>query len=390
MTTVTQFNAVLNKHGALLEAIWDGSVSVISEENARRISELKAAQVVITDDEGHVRLTRPYRDLLERCVGRRGNYASTRSINDDISRLRAVAIEANDAWIEKDEVTHNEAMREGSDIIWELADTLQSTITGYEQLLHNGLGGTGSREARIKRTDYAISRLKEVSHSVTYLIDGPAREVLDQQSCRDLRREYGRLIIDKIDDIVKRVTRTANELYRLVAMDREIMAETRRARAMFRLLRDVSITDRTEVLLANNPIAPKLPAILALRIDPLDDETGELRNKLARQIKPAERRAPRKVEEAGTLVIPPASEAQEIIEPDVLIAEAFEAEVYSGKSVSLRKFLSDSEFAGDANFAFEAIMTGVLAEPAIYKVCFDPPLDAIRSSRIHDIIVETR
>ncbi|MCE6958534.1 hypothetical protein LAZ40_05650 [Cereibacter sphaeroides] len=388
MTSIAATNAVLARHGALLDAIWQGEITRIGDDNARAIGELKVIQAVLTDEEGNVRLARNYREYIERVLGQRGRYGASRSIADDVQRLLAATTDANEAHARQDQATCDRAIAEGSDIIWELADTIETTTLSFERILHEGLGETGTRAARARRLEFYRQRIEALREGLNMLVSGPAREELSNAACRDLRLKYSRMIGDRLGGIVQRVTRASTEISRLLILDRDILAQTRRTRAMLRALKDVSTSERADVLaLDGDFVLPEFS--FAPLVDPRDPELDSLRETIASKMQPVTRRRPVKVEEAGILLdLPPdVTLGEPVVSVDERLAVGFAEAIVPQAPLSLRQWLAEHAAPEDRDMAFEVILSGILARDRAYAIEFVPPLDPLTSSRIHDILV---
>ncbi|MFG6080504.1 hypothetical protein ACEUZ9_001108 [Paracoccus litorisediminis] len=387
MHDVIRINRLLARHGDFLSRIWEGEVSRVDEFNARAVAELKTAQIVIGDDEGNIRLARSYRELLERSIGRRGHYGASRSIGADLRRLAAVAGDAHDAYRSGDDTAHHQAVIEGCDIIWELSDTLDTTIRDYERILHEGPGKTGDIKARARRTQFHIDRLEELRQGMVFLTDDPVHEQMLHASCRDLRREFSRMIEARMGQAVTRITRVSNELTRLLLQDRDILAETRRSRAALELLRKVSDEAAAELMFNSGAFAC-LPAIaFAPLVDPRDEDLDGVREELALKAEPRQRRTARKVETVDGLIDADGVALQDAEDIAAELGVAFEISLLTDRGTSLREWLDVHGDEIDQIHAFEAIMTGILAEEGKFETEFVPPLDDFMSSRISDVMV---
>lgn len=386
---IRTINAVLARHGNFLEGVWNGEITRVSEETAKAVSDLRAVHAVMTDDEGNVRLTRSYREFLERILGSRGHFGSSRSVADDLNRLKAAAEDAADADTRQDETGATRALAEGSDIIWELADTIESSILAFERILHDGLGESGSRTARIRRMEFYRERISGLRESFDFLVRDPARNAISHPSCRDLRREFSRMIGNNLAAMAQRVNRAADEINRLLILDQNILAETRRTRAILRALKDMGMRERIETAV----LADELPVLPAdgwgPLVDPRDPELEDLRERIAQTLKPAKRRERVQVADAGVVLDfsdDPAPSEEE--SADDLLSLRFEADLKVGSLVSLREWIAKNKTSSDeADIVFETIMTGIITMSGVFEFDFVPPLSQNTSNQIHDLLV---
>lgn len=392
MTSIVAINKILDRHGALLEQIWTGEVTRIDEEiSGRAITELKAVHAIMTDGEGNIRLSRHYREFLERVLGARGHYSASRSVADDLNRLKAAADDASDAAARQDDVSHERAISEGSDIIWELTDTIESSTLAFERILHDGLGESGSRAARIRRLEYYKERIRGLRESLNLVVSGPAREAISLQACRDLRREHTRMIGSRLAGFVQRVNRASDEINRLLILDQNIQAETRRTRAILRALKDMTLRERVEALMLDADTAILPGIVWNPLVDPRDPDLEDMRERVAMSMKPAPRRVRQPVEGAGqpaSVTIGEAMAAPPVGEADDALVLKFHDAVDSGQRLSLREWIGRNAGEGDdPALLFEEIMSDVLVRAHEYAIDFAPPLSRNSSNRIHDIIV---
>lgn len=388
MHDVIRINRLMARHGDLLSRIWEGEVTSVDESNARAVNDLKAVHVLIGDDDGNIRLSRTYRELLERSIGRRGHYGASRSIGMDLRRLSAVAVDAqHSCQIDEGAVLHQKAIEEGCDIIWELSDTLETTIRDYERILHDGMGGNGDIKARARRTQFHIDRLDELRQAVVFLTDDPVHEALLHFSCRDLRREYSRLVESKMNQAVNRIVRVSKEMTRLLLHDRDILAETRRARMALELFKKMPDETATELMTISKAF-PTMPQFtFAPLVDPCDTELGAVREELARKAEPRPRRPVQKVETVEGLIEVDLEAIEETHDPAAELSLAFEMSLTEENATSLRSWLEAHGGDVEADHAFETIMTSILSEQKRFSVEFIPPLHEVMSSRISDIMV---
>lgn len=390
MKDIKQINAVLQRHSEVLDAIWQGKITFISDEIAKAVGDLKTIQAVMTDGEGNVRLAREYREYLERVLGQRGNYRSSMSIASDLVLLQASAEDAIDAYNRRDEEEYYRALSEASDIVWGLAGAIESEVLSFEEILHRGLGETGSTAARIRRLELYISQLKDMEESVDLLVSGKAREVLSDPCLRDLAREYGRMIGNKVGIISERVIRTSKRISDLLIADRDILMRTKRSRTMLRAMKNVGLVERAELLSLDAE-----PAVLPLfrfapQVDPSDPDLEGLRETLGAKERPHQPRQARpQVQEAGEYSDEPAptTESDRLNVEVAILSSGFEAALRCDVALSLRDWLEGSSYKEDITVPFRAILSSLLWDSSRFDVCFVPELSDHTTSVIHDVRV---
>lgn len=389
MSSVFHINKVLEKNSGILEKLWLGEITRIDESGKdKAVADLLSIHAIMVDGEGNIRLARGYREFLARVLGARGRYGASRSIADDLNRLKAAADDAAEATTRGEDEACYQALAEGIDIIWELADTIEASTVSFERILHEGIGEGGSRAARLRRMEFYRERISGLREGLQ-MLSGPARDAISHPSCRDLLREWTRMIGKNLAATVQRLQRASDEINRLIILDQNVMAETRRTRAILRALKTMDEDERVEVLSLDRDFPILAGVTWNILVDPRDPDLEDMRERVAQTLGPVERKPRRKVvEEADTPLPDDEYLEEEPIVDDTLVGK-FYAALKDGERLSVRDWVTLNATPDDNQMLIsEEIMTGIITDSGRYDIEFIPPLSAYTSSRIRDMNVQ--
>lgn len=391
MTDATHFLGAVARNVQLLNRIWMREIDHVTTDIEGRISELRRHRLVLVDAEGNIRLTRATRDFLSMGAGSNEKYRSTHNVIADVQRLTALAGDLELASAQGAVTEVDECEAEATELIWTISDTLDAAVADFEAILKNGLGQTGTRELRIRRSAYYAQRIRDLSSGIQKIV---SREILDglgAPACSTIHRLYQRMICDRIGSLVMRIRLADEGITRLITHDREVLLRTRRMRLQLELLRRFGETRRVDALMRADPDKFPLPTGPGCGAfsDPCDDDLFRVREELAakaaprkdRVVTPRARSGRRKQlgsDEIGT----------EAVAPEYLVADAFRRQlIESGGPRSLRDWLSRRPQSDQGPAVFETIMFGILRESESFEVEFVPPMRGHGSMRINDIVV---
>jgi len=388
MIDVAKFFSIGAKYGDLLDRIHREGHVYADQSTMRAFAELRSIQVVIGDDEGKFRLSRTCRDMLDRSVGRRGALGSAAGIVEDLGALRMLLIEISADFGDGDEQDRLDHIEEAHGLIWSIRDALDMQLAQFEMHLHTGFQEARTLDQRLRRNRFYFDRANALNESISQLQDHALRDHLAESGCREVRREYDRMISRYIPHLSARLTAVIGKLRVLLARNTEIMERTRRLRLIGRALREISHTEMVEAVLAHPELFPILPRFsFGVITDPNDQELEIARIRHAATMQPKEpQRAKGKALKALTPV--PFDERHMDLPKSTaeIILDRFGKDVGNEK-FSVRRWLETFEHGEDKDVAFELVLQNVLASPDHFDCTFQPPLDQVFTSMVSDIEV---
>ncbi|WP_411840038.1 hypothetical protein [Paracoccus sp. ME4] len=391
MSDAGQFLGVVSRNAQLLNRIWMREIDHVTTDIESRIAELRRHRLVLVDPEGSIRLTRATRDFLAMGAGSNEKYRSTHDVIADVQRLTALAGDLDLASAQGATAEVDECEAEATELIWTISDTLDAAVADFEAILRNGLGQTGTRELRVRRSAYYAQRIRDLSAGIQKIV---SREILDGLSapaCSTIHRLYQRMICDRIGSLVMRIRLADEGITRLITHDREVLLRTRRMRLQLELLRRYGETRRLDALLHADPEDFPLPTGPGCGAfpDPCDDDLFRVREELAAKAAPRKDRLVAQRARSGRRKQLGSEEIErEAIAPEYLVADAFRRGlIEAGTPRSLRDWLSMRPEHEQGPAVFETIMFGILRESESFDVVFVPPMRGHGSMRVNDIVV---
>lgn len=296
-TDALSFLLLLAKHGELIAEIYRSGSVEISDENRSRVYDLNTAGILTPFRAGHFRLSRAMRALLDGGTKRQRGYATGSNIAAEMGRFRPLLLDFQMASGEgrtEDAQRHEEDLL---DCIFEIQDAISGELDQYLQITRNKFSDVRNAEEKARQNAHYLERARALEGSLS---DLNSRETLDLFQS-PLLREIEEIWHSEISSHIRPWTSTL-----LAAIDilkdylfryRAIARETRRLRALERLLRNRSDSDILEVLagaedqpwmrIAQEPMAEPYPDIVTPEgRDKLAEIARDLKPLAARQVRP--------------------------------------------------------------------------------------------------------
>lgn len=387
MINLSKMLNALARHHDLIETLMNAGFVMRNEDNAKALADLNGAKVLVSDGQGEFRLSRQWREALERSFGTKAKFTANANVHDDVRRLEEACIAITQREKSGVHADCEDLKDEAFNIIWGMSDSILLSIENIENQVRIQFREEETHENRISRNKAYIRRATDLVDMLSLLQKTELRQALSDLGCRDVRREYNRIISDEISQFSSRGQAVITDLQSMLIKNAKIADDARRKLAILRAMsltsagaRRAEVRDATAAFL----ITPNFKfTVLA---DPLDGSLEKMREEIASRMTPSTPKIRREIPSPENLIMDIVN-YEPMSNPDEDLVKEFELALQTGKTLLISEFVKAKGCLNFSILEMTDILIQEMLKSNVYEIGLIPEALPFVTTRIHDLSV---